>query len=192
MEQTPSMISVYRGHYFDLLNPQGFDYDIEEIAHALSNLCRYTGHSTKFYSVAEHSVLVSRILPDRLALAGLLHDASEAYCGDVSKPLKELLPAYKEIEQGVAKAIFHHFGLDWPMHEEVHAADAKLYWAERATIAPQETRDAIFNQDNRATRLVTPTGMSPAHAKRMFLARYKELTNGQEAEGPKASAGVAT
>lgn len=114
MTQTKSSISTVSGRFYDLLAPEKYEYDIEEIAHSLSNLCRYTGHSNVFYSVAEHSVLVSRLVPERLALCGLLHDASEAFCGDVSSPLKKLLPEYQAIEDGVQKAIADYFGLEYP------------------------------------------------------------------------------
>ena len=102
MEQTESCISVYDGEYFDLLEPDRSVYTINTIAHALSNLCRYTGHVNRFYSVAEHSVFVSLAVPKKFALEALFHDASEAFLGDVSSPLKKLLPEYK-----VSKGCLH-------------------------------------------------------------------------------------
>lgn len=119
-EQTKSSISTVSGRFFDILKPEDYEFDIDEIATALSNICRYTGHVNKFYSVAEHSVLVSRLVPSRLALAGLLHDASEAFVGDVSSPLKRLLPDYKRIEERVQEAIADQFGLPYPFPQEVH------------------------------------------------------------------------
>ena len=174
-EQTESSITVTGGEYFDILNPAAYDYPIEVIANALSNICRYTGHVDRFYSVAEHSVLVSKAITKKYALEGLLHDASEAFVGDVSSPLKKLLPEYQKIEEAVQEAIAKSFNLVYPFPHDVHEADKRLYWAERATIAPG--KDTLWHQELRASRKVTPSGMSPIMAKRMFLARYKELTS---------------
>lgn len=176
-EQTRSSITVTGGEYFDILNPTAYDYPIEVIANALSNICRYTGHVNRFYSVAEHSVLVSRIVPTKLALAGLLHDASEAFVGDVSSPLKKLLPEYQKIEDSIQEAIANHFNLEYPFGQEIHDADKRVYWAERSTVAPG--KDGLWHQELRATRKVTPAGMTPIMAKRMFLARFNELTKGE-------------
>lgn len=86
---TPYWIQTYTGRAFDLNDPQPQQVSIEDIAHALSLICRFTGHCGKFYSVAEHSVLVSRYC--QWPTEGLMHDAAEAYVGDVSNPLKRLL-----------------------------------------------------------------------------------------------------
>lgn len=182
MEQTESCITTISGRFFDILRPEEYDFDIEEIATALSNLCRYTGHVNNFYSVAEHSVLVSRLLPDNLALTGLLHDASEAYLGDVSSPLKKLLPEYKRIEERVEQAIAKHFGIQFPYPSAVHEADKRMYWQERQGVADNGVRDKLWHQDLRATRKVEARGMAPHMARRMFLSRYKEITGGKSSE----------
>lgn len=179
MQQTESCITTSSGKFFDILKPEEYEFDIEEIATALSNLCRYTGHVNRFYSVAEHSVLVSRIVPERLALAGLLHDASEAYLGDVSSPLKKLLPDYKTIEERVQRAIASKFELGNDIDDPaVHEADKRMYWQERQSIADNGVRDKLWHQDLRATRKAEAIGMSPLMARRMFIKRYRELTNG--------------
>lgn len=84
-------IQTLKGRRFWPADPRPEEVDIEEIAHALSNLCRFTGHCSEFYSVAQHSVFVWQIggrLPGRPGLWYLLHDASEAYTGDINRPLK--------------------------------------------------------------------------------------------------------
>ena len=179
MTQTESCITTVSGRFFDILKPEEYEYDIEEIATALSNLCRYTGHVNRFYSVAEHSVLVSRIVPVGLSLVGLLHDASEAYLGDVSSPLKKLLSEYRAIEERVEEAIARQFGLSFPYPAAVHEADKRLYWKEREEIANSGVRDRLWHQDLRATRKVEVVGMSPVMAKRMFLSRYREIIREQ-------------
>ena len=177
MEQTKSCISVYDGEYFDLLEPDRSVYSVETIAHALAHLCRYTGHVNRFYSVAEHSVLVSLAVPKKFALEGLFHDASEAFLGDVSSPLKKLLPEYKVIEERVMSSIATRFNLSpWKLHSlEVHQADKRLYHAERQEIAPG--RDELWHTELRAVRTVKPVGVSPQVAKQLFLDRYRELVN---------------
>lgn len=174
-QQTNTCISVTGGEYFDLLNPRGFDYSVETIAHALSNLCRYTGHVTQFYSVAEHCVLVSLAVPKKYALEGLLHDASEAFVGDVSSPLKKLIPEYKKIEEDIQAAIAEHYNLVYPFPEEIHKGDKQLYWSERKVIAPAV--DSLWHKNFRASRKVEPQGWSPKLAKKRFISRYNEIMN---------------
>lgn len=95
-------ITTYSGRQFFLTHATADDIYIEDIAHALSNVCRYVGQCRVFYSVAEHSVrmaelMISRYIPE-LALPTLLHDSPEAYLNDVNTNLKWRLPAYREIE----------------------------------------------------------------------------------------------
>lgn len=174
-EQTKSSISTISGRFFDLLAPDKYEFQIEEIAHALSNICRYTGHSEVFYSVAEHSVLVSRLVPEKYALCGLLHDASEAFVGDVSSPLKKLLPDYRRIEDSIQAAIAAQFNLPYPFPGEIHEADKRMYWNERKGVAPGP-RDQLWNQEFAAARKVSAEGWAPKKAARHFIQRYKELT----------------
>lgn len=180
LEQTESCISTWSGRWFDILAPQDYEYDIEEIAHSLSNLCRYTGHTNGFYSVAEHSVLVSRLVPDNLALRGLLHDASEAFLGDVASPLKKLLPEYKAIERSVEQAIANYYGLPFPYPAAIKEADKKMYWQERQSVANNGLKDELWHQGNCAARKEAATGMRPEHAFRFFMYRYNEIMKGIE------------
>lgn len=174
-KQTETCISTWSGKWFDILKPEEYEYDIEEIAHSLSNLCRYTGHTNTFYSVAEHSVLVSRMVPPQYALVGLLHDSSECFLGDVSSPLKSILPEYKKIEESVEKAIARWFNIPFPYPRAIKEADKRMYWQERQSVADNGIRDGLWHQDLRATRKVEATGMTPHMAKRMFMSRYKEI-----------------
>lgn len=91
-------ISTKSGRRLYVQNPTIAQIDIEDIAHGLAHQCRFNGQTSNFYSVAQHSVIVASILPPELKLAGLLHDASGAYLGDIVQPLKELLPDYLEFE----------------------------------------------------------------------------------------------
>lgn len=108
------------------------DIDLEDIAHALSNKCRFNGHC-KFISVAQHSVLVAKKLHASLQLWGLLHDASEAYLDDLVKPLKELpeFAFYKQAEKNAMRIICERFDLPIQEPEEVKRVDYRMYLTER-------------------------------------------------------------
>lgn len=123
-------IQMNSGIAFWPLEPRAQEVRIEDIAHSLSMLCRFGGHCRRFYSVAEHSVHVARLLPPHLALWGLLHDASEAYVCDLPTPLKRMIPAYEEIEARVQEVIADRFSLPREMPAEVKAADHAMLLAE--------------------------------------------------------------
>lgn len=176
VKQTETCIAVIGGGFFDLLRPEINDYDINIIAHALSRINRYTGHFvTENYNVAEHCVHVSYATDRRYAMEGLLHDASEAFTGDVSSPLKRLLPDYRKIEDAIQAEIAKRFDLVYPFPKEIHEADKRLYWSERATVAPGN--DKLWHQNLRSSRKVTPEGWSSNVAKAKFLERFEELRN---------------
>jgi len=117
------IIQTSSGLKFDICNPNPELINIEDIADALSKLCRFGGHTTSFYSVAQHCCLVALQLPLDLAMWGLLHDASEAYLVDIPSPIKKLLPTYIEFEEGLHQAVAKKFDLSWPMPEAVKWAD---------------------------------------------------------------------
>ena len=114
------------GKQFWPLDPRPEEVDVVDIAFGLSKICRYGGHTTRFYSVAEHSVLVAQALPKNLQMYGLLHDASEAYLGDVIRPLKRFIPGYRDFEEAVMVAVCAHFGLTYPMPAAVKEIDNNI------------------------------------------------------------------
>lgn len=116
-------IQTYTGKAFNPMAPNARFICIDDIAHSLSMQCRYAGHCKRFYSVAEHCVLMSREVSDENKLWALLHDASEAYLVDVPRPIKPYLVGYKEIEARVMGAVCERFNLCGMMPDEVHAAD---------------------------------------------------------------------
>ena len=116
---------------FRFAAPDAEDVDILDIASALSKTCRFNGHCEDFYSVAQHSVMVSQIVPPEHALAGLLHDAAEAYVGDMVSPLKRAMPAFREVEDAVLAAIFERFGLMLPLPDAVKHADLVMLATEK-------------------------------------------------------------
>jgi len=105
-------VSTFLGHRFFLTCPRIDDVAIEDIAHGLAYQCRFNGQTREFYSVAQHSLMVMQLVPPPLRLAALLHDAAEAYLGDMVKPLKNLFPEFSAIESRVMQIIGQRFDVD--------------------------------------------------------------------------------
>lgn len=185
------------GRAFYVLDPRAEDVDIVDIAHALSAICRFGGHCTEFYSVAEHSVRVSVAIEDAGgsradAFVGLLHDASEAYIGDIIWPLKQApeMAGYKQIEHRVEHAISERFGLPSRQPPIVKQFDLVLLSTEKRDLmthdrtngAARETEAAVASGalggwhigDIEPLRgMIVP--WSSARAKARFLARFRDL-----------------
>jgi hypothetical protein len=166
-------IMLQSGAPFDFLDPWSSDFTIEDIAHGLSNLCRYAGQCRSFYSVAEHSLHVSRVAKG-FELQALLHDAAEAFMGDITRPLKQLLPEFKRIEQEVERAILARYGLPELMPREVKWADLRVLAAEQAQIMPPGT-DAWARTDGIEPAAIKIEHMRPEQAKAAFLWRFQDL-----------------
>ncbi len=157
---------------------------IEDIAHALSNLCRYNGHCRKFYSVAEHSVLVSRIIrkmwPDdhEAIWAGLLHDATEAYVGDVTTPLKVTMPRFMELEDSIAVAIADKFKVKWDKRtgDRVKVADMTALSTEARKLFPDVSKwSAIGSYEPTPELIEKGFPLSPEAAKKLFIKEFKKI-----------------
>jgi len=177
-----SVIQTVSGVFFDVKNPDPSLVNIVDIAHGLSHLCRFTGQTNGFYSVAEHSVKVSRLVPEDMALEGLLHDASEAYVGDMASPLKALLPEYQHIERKVQWAIARAFDLGYPFDHEIHRADRILLATERRDLMPvtpahirEAGRDPWAGVECYGVLPARLNPLCPDEAKKEFLDRYDEL-----------------
>lgn len=120
-------MQTYSGRQFYPLNPSPNDVDIKDIAQALSQMCRFNGHTDLFYSVGQHCVEVSQAVPGKFALQALLHDAAEAYVGDMIRPLKHGVPAlydvYAPIEDDILACVMERFSLPTKLPQEVEDAD---------------------------------------------------------------------
>lgn len=167
-------ILTHSGKKVDLLEPKPEMFDIRDIARGLANTCRFGGHTLRYYSVAQHSVLASRHVQQAFAFDALMHDAAEAYLGDVTAPLKALLPDYKAIEARFEAALFSHFGVGYPLSGYVKHIDRVLLATER--------RDLMPANDDEWPELggVVPLGrsirpMGAELAEKVFLQRFEEL-----------------
>ena len=169
----PNILTAY-GEYFDFFELEKNKFDIYTIAHALSNICRFTGHSKTFYSVAQHSVLVSCLVPNEFALHGLLHDAAEAFIGDVSSPLKKLLPDYKAIEMRIEADIFSRFDLPTTIPPEVKRADLIALRTEQRDLMHINS-GSWPSLDGIEPHAATIFPLPPNSANALFLKRFWEL-----------------
>lgn len=109
-----SYITTYTGKHFDPVNPDMTQVDIQDIAHALSMICRGNGHVKTFFSVGQHCInaareAIERGYSQRVILACLLHDACESYMSDVPRPLKASMPEYVHIENKLLELIYEKF-----------------------------------------------------------------------------------
>ena len=167
-------ILLASGTYFNLERPNPDDIHIEDIARALSFICRYTGHVRQFYSVAQHCVLASYVVPPHLALEALLHDAPEAYIGDVSAPLKAMLPDYRAVEARVEAAVAERFGLPLVQSPEVKHADLVMLATEKRDLMPVTDEPWPVELTHPALPYhITP--MNAEQARHTFLDRFRWL-----------------
>lgn len=158
---TENSIRTFTGKSFDLkiLYPESIC--IEDIAHALAYTARFGGHLKKFYTVAQHSILVGQLVTPDLELTAIMHDATEAYIGDMPSPFKKMMPDYKNIENNLMTAIASKYGLEYPFDPMIKDADRYALKLEMETF--------IYN-----TRKMEC--WSPKVAEKKFLERFKQLT----------------
>lgn len=192
-------VETFSGQFVDVNDPRPSSIKLEDIAHALSQTCRYGGHCRRFYSVAEHAVFVSHRIARRghgvlRQLAGLHHDDAEAYLGDIPRPLKPLLTDFSALEDRMDRAIVA--ALDLPFttrafHDaEVKTADNWSLFVEAKFLLPSQGEgwgdgeQGAFRWDLELPgRIVVPdywlAGVPPEAAERLFLERHAELTEGE-------------
>jgi hypothetical protein len=171
-----AIIETVSGRMVDVLNPQPEDFDIKDIAISLGNLCRFNGQVKRFYSVAEHSVLMMDNVPAEYGIYALLHDAAEAYISDVVRPLKANMPWYKDLEGKLLDAIFASLDLPafnptaWAVIEKVdlamlamekhHVMASTAHWPTLVGVKPMDDK---------------PRFWSPENATRVFMASFEVL-----------------
>lgn len=161
-------ICTYLGNRFFPLEGIIDNIHLEDIAHGLAYQCRFNGQTSEFYSIAQHSLMVADIVPPELRLAALLHDASEAYLGDVVKPLKALLANYKAIELNVETMIANHFGIENMFDPRIKQADMIALATEKRDLMPHSAEDWSYLRGFKPLpEAIAP--MSPTEAKRVFL-----------------------
>ena len=172
-------IQTRTGRRFSVSNPRAEDVSLDDIAPALSRICRFAGQCDPFYSVAEHSVRVARRVPPSLRLAALLHDAAEAYPGDVPGPVKalpEIARGWFIVESEVARVIGEAFGVVMsPL--EVRRADAEMLAIESEALYHQKRPDFPLSYHQTVDDMIDfdrDAGWSPVEAEALYLAAIAE------------------
>lgn len=181
-------ITTFSGKQVDLLRPTAEMISSVDIAHHLANTGRWAGATRSFYSVAQHSVLLTYIVPPELAQWALMHDAAEAYIGDITRPLKSLLrPTIQRIEVGLMSAICTAFGLTFPEPERLSVYDDQMIRFEAETMLPQHSGefvkrgggfthiDPLQPWQHRRLPIHAMTMLEPMKAKVLFAMRFGEL-----------------
>lgn len=154
--------------------PEPGDIDIADIARALSHICRYGGHVRRFYSVAEHCCHVAAVAPDEFKLDALLHDAAEAYLGDIPRPIKKHpdMDGWRAAEAAVEAAVAARFGLATPMPLAVKAIDDRIILDEWAALMPPTALDIGVTGERLGIEI---HGWAPERARQEFLWSFDEF-----------------
>lgn len=166
-------LQTLTGVEFYPLDPRPEDIRLDDIAGALSKMCRFGGHCKRFYSVAEHSILMAVAAPLYLKRAALFHDASEAYLVDIPRPIKAYLTNYADIESGIMDAIAKKYKFAWPLHADVKKLDNAILNDERAQAMTPTT--GYWDCEVVPPLGVTLQFWSPQEAERHFLDFYNHL-----------------
>lgn len=168
-------IQLASGTKFHILNPKIEDICIEDIAHSLSQLCRFNGNCSTFYSIAQHSVIVSQYCKPQHALHGLLHDASEGLgLGDVVSPLKRTpeFEFYRKIENKIQSLVYKKFGLEPFEPKDVKEADLRALSTEARDLMKKLHKDWVQPAEPFEFKIEP---LLPTQAKELFIKRFYEL-----------------
>lgn len=179
-----SYIITFTGKKFNLLALEIANIDIVDIAHATAQQCRWTGHCRHHYSIAQHAYYCSLIGPESEALERLMHDASEAYIGDMNRPLKHYTnagDAYRKVETPLQSMIYEAFGMSRIEPDSVKLADNAMLYAEAEQLFDPIWFDMSKNnpQGKAEAAKIKIEEWSPSRAERIFLDRFHELYKGR-------------
>lgn len=172
------LLQTYEGNIIDIFNPDPKTITIKDIARGLAFTCRYGGHTPEYYSVAEHSIIVSKNVPAELAGWGLLHDAAEAYMGDIPRPIKKLVPIFMECEDKFLSIVSERFGLDGnKIPLPVKEADNKIIVTEAIKMGMSQKNPKFWDEvlKNKPYEYIKFEYYDPYTAEKMFIKRAKEL-----------------
>lgn len=184
VDVVPTGIETHSGRIFDYENMRPQDINIQDIAASLSKICRYNGHTIRFYSVAEHccrlAEYASKVTNDpRAGLYMLLHDACEAYIGDHVNPMKRAVPAIQEFENKIQELICFRFGLLHPMPAFVKNLDTRILIDEKDILFPHSRHKWQAEQQGFGPLEVNIYCLPPPQAEELYLQLFQEMTGTQ-------------
>lgn len=170
-------IRLLSGALFDYNDPHASEVGIEDIAAALSKVCRFAGHIPYFYSVAQHAVNTSLIVAPQHAFTALMHDTAEAFTNDLPTPLKSAIPAFRELEARIESAMGARFGFEYPLPAEVRYADLQMLAIEKAYIKGDHSRWDVLDgvEYMHLLDVVNLEQETTAKIEQHFLDRFEEL-----------------
>lgn len=170
-------IRLLSGNLFNYNDPSSAHVTINDIAGALSKICRFAGHLPYFYSVAQHSVNASYIVAPEFAFDALMHDTAEAFTNDIPTPLKMAVPMFKELEVSIESAMAKKFDFNYPLSSEIKKADLQMLMVEKIHIKKDASEWQILDgvQIDDILPLVDLNSWTPRFAETQFLKRYYEL-----------------
>lgn len=167
---------TFTGRQFWPLDARPEDIDVRDIAHHLSLTCRFSGACREFYSVAQHSFIVSCNLVPELAFRGLMHDATEAYLGDMIRPLKYSIPQYREAEDALWEVLCERFGMSLALPPEIKEMDNRVLMTERRDLLNPSLHRWSVSEAAFAPLLSKIIPWRPQTSEQIFLSKYSELT----------------
>ena len=171
-------IRLLSGQMFDYNNPGADEVAIADIAAALSKVCRFAGHLPYFYSVAQHAVNTSYIVPEEHAYTALMHDLAEGFTNDLPTPLKVAIPLFKDLEVAIESAMAVQFNFQYPLPAEVKLADLQMLGLEKIYIKQDYSDWAVLDdvEFEHLRARVDLTSWTPDQAESRFLTRYEALS----------------
>jgi len=169
-------IALLSGVMFDYARPSNTSFAIEDIARPLANNCRFAGHLPWHYSIAQHAVNVSMLVPRELAFTGLFHDTSEALTNDITTPLKQVIPGFKDLEVSIETEMARQFGFQFPLPPEVKYADLQMLKVEKELIK-QDFSDweVLRGVEDPPLDDLCLDPLNPDQAYQLFMERFYEL-----------------
>lgn len=165
-------IETFTGAKFYPLGALESEIDVLDIAHSLSNQCRYGGHTSSFYSVAQHSCLVAELVNSKYKMDALLHDATEAYLLDLPKPVKMCMPDYEKFEEDLREVVCKTFNISYPIPKNVLDMDIVAACIEHENFFSDKFKEFYQTYTSLPIPKMKLDPKTPLQSEKLFLSMY--------------------